>query len=489
MLRLNKISIHKKVYKLTTSMTHKLKYFAFILLLLFSMAIYAQTKVETLAELVPYLSQDNANVVLKEGTYTITVNNIKNGTFKSHTTIDNHEALVLLLFSGNNSVYDFTGVTVNVDTEVLTAFKEYNEFYELQVVGNNNVVKNLTLVDVGSVYDHPTRRACNVVMDGAGNRIEGLHLSTKGSYPYGYGETFGKGGNNVINHFKHSAFLIRGYKNHAKNCTIIHRSYGHAMFMQAADEPLIEGCYIEGTMRSTDDMLAETGTGSDGDKAGFMTYFGYKLPAGYMMSLGEGGIRAYNGGETIIDGVVYNRGTSNPTIINCTVKNMRAGVTLTHATGKKYVSGTTTIGCERGFCIGTGDIVDSYADTQYGPALGVDYVTDSGTNADITLLPYEGKSYNGSGHAAIIIGSDHKITLRSAVPNPDQNLKIQVGGDNRTIGLLKRDENYFASHIKLNNLTEYPVFLDENSSNTTGVSAGKVSDDGQNNHLFYKAMH
>ena len=470
-------------------MTHKLKYFAFILLLLFSMAIYAQTKVETLAELVPYLSQDNANVVLKEGTYTITVNNIKNGTFKFHTTIDNHEALVLLLFSGNNSVYDFTGVTVNVETEVLTAFKEYNEFYELQVVGNNNVIKNLTLVDVGSVYDPPTRRACNVVMDGAGNRIEGLHLSTKGSYPYGYGETFGKGGNNVINHFKHSAFLIRGYKNHAKNCTIIHRSYGHAMFMQAADEPLIEGCYIEGTMRSTDDMLAETGTGSDGDKAGFMTYFGFKLPAGYMMSLGEGGIRAYNGGETIIDGVVYNRGTSNPTIINCTVKNMRAGVTLTHATGKKYVSGTATIGCERGFCIGTGDIVDSYADTQYGPALGVDYVTDSGTNADITLLPYEGKSYNGSGHAAIIIGSDHKITLRSAVPNPDQNLKIQVGGDNRTIGLLKRDENYSASHIKLNNLTEYPVVLDENSNNTTGVSAGKVSDGGQNNHLFYKAMH
>ena len=57
---------------------------------------------------------------------------------------------------------------------------------------------------------------------------------------------------------------------------------------------------------------------------------------------------------------------------------MRAGVTLTHATGKKYVSGTTTIGCERGFCIGTGDIVDCYADTQYGPALGVDYITDSG---------------------------------------------------------------------------------------------------------------
>ncbi|WP_282112067.1 hypothetical protein [Maribacter stanieri] len=459
-----------------------------VCLLLTSITVSAQTMVNSLEELFPYLQQDSVEVVLKPGTYTIIAEDIINDKFKSETNIDRHKALVLLLFSGNSSTYDFTNVNLHVETKVLTVYGEYDEFYEIQVTGNNNVIKNLTMADIGSVNDYPKRRACNVVMDGANNKIEGLHLSTKGSYPYGYGETFGKGGKNVIPHFKHSAFLVRGYKNHVKNCTIIHRSYGHALFMQAADEPLIEGCYIEGAMRSTDDMLAETGTGSDGDKAGFMTYFGYKLPPGYMMSMGEGGIRAYNGGETIIDGVEYNRGTSNPTIINCTVKNMRAGVTLTHATGTKYVSGTTVIGCERGFCIGTGDIVDSYADTQYGPALGVDYITDSGMNAEITLLPYEGKSYNGSGHAAIIIGSNHKITLKNSNPNPDQNLKINIGGDNRTIGLLAKDENYSASNILLHNFTEYPVVLDDNSSNCNGISASKVLDEGQNNHLFFKEI-
>ena len=368
---------------------------------------------------------------------------------------------------------------------MFTAYEnQRKEFYEIQITGNNNVLKNLTLVDVGSVYDAPAKRATNVVMDGASNRIEGLHLSSKGSYPYGYGETFGKGGKVVIKHRKHSAFLIRGYKNHAKNCTIIHRSYGHAMFMQAADKPLIEGCYIEGAIRSTDDMLTEEGSGNEADKAGFKTYFGYKLPKAYMMSLGEGGIRAYNGGETIIDGVEYRRGTSNPTIINCTVKNMRAGITLTHATGKKYVEGCTLIGNERGFCIGSGDIIDCYADAQYGPALGVDYTRDQGTNADITLLPYEGKTYNGSGHAAIIVGSNHKITLRNAVPNPDKNLTINIGGDNRTIGLLKKDENYSASNIILHTLSGYPVVLDDNSKNCTGVSVGEVKDEGFNNHIF-----
>ena len=120
--------------------------------------------------------------------------------------------------------------------------------------------------------------------------------------------------------------------------------------------------------------------------------------------------------------------------------------------------------------------------------MGVDYISDQGTNADVTLLSYEGPSYNGSGHAAIIIGSNHKITLRNAVNNADQNLKINIGGDNLTIGLLKKDENYLASNIVLHNLTNYPVVLDENSRNCTGISVRDISDEGQNNHIFLNKM-
>ncbi|MFY0713605.1 hypothetical protein J1D01_08010 [Seonamhaeicola sp. NFXS20] len=453
-------------------------------LLISCLELTAQTMVNSLQELLLYLDDNNVHVKLKPGTYTISAKDIHEGHFKSATVVKN-QANVLFLFEGNNSIYDFTGVTINVKTEVLSAFpSKREELYEIQIIGNKNILKNLTMVDEGSVHDAPTRRATNIVMDGASNRIEGFHITTRGAYPYGYGDAFGKGGKSVINHRKHSSFLIRGYKNHAKNCTIIHRSYGHAMFMQAADWPIIEGCYVEGEMRSTDDMWTEKGMGSEADKVDFKTVWGYKLPKGYMMCLGEEGIRAYNGGETIIDGKEYRRGTSNPTIINCTVKNMRAGVTLTHATGKKYVEGTTVIGCERGFCIGSGNIVDCYADTQYGPALGVDYESDQGTKADITLLPYEGKSYNGSGHAAIIIGSNHKIILRNAVGNANKNLKINIGGDNKTIGLLKRDENYSASNIILHNFTDYPVVLDDNSKNCTGVSVGQVIDEGSNNHIL-----
>ncbi len=458
--------------------------------ILFSLKGTAQIEVSSLNELLPFLQKDSVHVKLAPGTYTVTAQDIKDSLFTRFSNIMKHKVYALLLFEGNNSIYDFTGATLNVKTEVFNAFTNYDDFYELQTIGSNNVIKNLTMVDVGSVHDYPKEGACNVVMDGANNRIEGFHISTKGSYPYGYGETFGKGGRNVIRHYKHSAFLIRGYKNHVKNTTIIHKCYGHAIFMQAADYPIVEGCYVEGEMRSSDDMLAEAGTGSDADKVDFMTYWGYKLPAGYMMCLCEEGIRAYNGGETVVDGVEYKRPTSNPTIINCTIKNMRAGVTLTHATGKKYVKGCTAMGCQRGFCIGTGDIIDCYADCQHGPALGVDYDTDEGMNAEVTLLPYEGKSYNGDGHAAIILGSNHRIILRNALPKgaADQNLKINVGGDNRTIGLLAKDENYFAGNNIIHNFTEHPIVLDDNTKSNKGISASKVEDNGIHNFIFEKEM-
>ena len=82
---------------------------------------------------------------------------------------------------------------------------------------------NLTMVDDGAVTDRPTRRATNVVIDGSENRVEGFHMTIKGSWPYGYGDCFGKGGTDaVIKHYKHSALLIRGTSNHVKNCTLIH---------------------------------------------------------------------------------------------------------------------------------------------------------------------------------------------------------------------------------------------------------------------------
>ncbi|MGQ1786084.1 MULTISPECIES: hypothetical protein [unclassified Saccharicrinis] len=460
------------------------KILTLLLLMFFTLHSSAFSRtVNSLKELLPYLDDDHVNVVLKPGTYSITTEDIKGGTYGTSDCED--RAKILLLFSGSNSTYDFTGVTLNIETAVFNCFGKYR-VHEVVVTGNNNVLKNLTMVDVGSVYDGPNKGALGVCMDGKDNLIEGFHMTVKGSYPYGYGDAFGKGGkNNMINHRKHSAFLVRGLRNHAKNCTIIHRSYGHCMFMQAASYPTIEGCVIEGAVRKTDDMLAETsGPAFDID---FMTTWGYRLPAGYMLSLGEAGIRAYNGGTTIIDGEIIKRGTDNPTILNCTIKNMRTGVTVAHATGKKYVEGCIVIGCENGYSLGNGDVVNCKADCAYGPVYASTYGNDKGYHADITIIPAENGYYNGSGSVAYIGGSGHKITLKGSSEAVENGLRIMVGGDKGNIRLLNgnfpHQNNFKGADFELNNLTDYPVYLSPKSSGVKVKSKGKVIDEGIGNQI------
>ncbi|WP_405607904.1 hypothetical protein [Polaribacter sp. Asnod1-A03] len=464
-----------------------LKLLLFGLFLTANSTLYAQTVVSSLNELMPFLDDDHVVVKMKPGIYTITSEDVKKGLYKKELKLKKISK-ILLLFEGNNSTYDFTGVTIKIDTKVHQSFGNF-QVHELQIIGNNNVLKNLTLVDEGSVYDAPTLRATNIVMDGSHNKIEGFTVTTKGSFPYGYGDAFGKGGKSIIRHRKHSACLVRGESNHLKNSTFFHKSYGHCIFMQGANNPLIEGCYVQGEVRKTDDMLAEAGTGSPADKVDFMTVWGYKLPAGYMMSKGEAGIRAYDGGETIIDGKTYKRGTSNPTVKNCVVKNMRTGVTVAHATGKKYVENCTSLGNENGFSLGSGEVVNCRADVIYGPAYASTYERDVAYNADITILSSTEEYYNGSGNVAYIGGSGHKIIFRGSNQGVEQGLQIKVGGDKNNIrllhGNLPNQNDFKGLDFELINLTNFPVFLSDKSSGISGESLGKISNSGTNNVLEF----
>lgn len=447
---------------------------------------FSQVEVNSLDGLIPYLDDDDVHVKLAPGTYTVTAADITSGrygkSFSAGEYISNH--FVIFPFEGNNSTYDFTGATINIKTETFTA-KGSVDFREIRVIGSHNVLLNLTLVDDGSVHDAPSFRAQSLVIDGAYNRIEGFHVTVKGSYPYGYGDAFGKGGGSVINHRKHSACLVRGESNHIKNCTFIHRSYGHCIFMQAASNPIIEGCYVEGEVRTTDDMLAEEGTGSPADNVDFMTVWGYRLPPGYMLSLAEAGIRAYNAGSTIVDGVEYSRGTSNPTVKNCTIKYMRTGVTIAHASGNRYVEGCTAIGCENGFSLGSGEVVNCRADCTYGPVYSSTYESDKNYNADITILPASDPYYNGSGSVAYIGGSGHNIILRGSEEAIQEGLTVKVGGDKNNIrllyGNLPHQNDFGGSDFTLQNLSGYPVYLSNKSSKVTGQSCGEVTDEGTNN--------
>jgi len=405
--------------------------------------------VSSIEALIPYLDDDNVKVRLAPGTYNIDKN-------------DSVAKNPIFCISGSNSTYDFTGATINIDTDVLSAHGGV-DYQHMVIVGNNSLIKNLKLIDDGSVYDRPGRRATNIALEGRHNVIDGLYMETRGSWPYGYGDLFGKSSTYIIKHYKHSSLKLSGDYNTIRNCKVYHYAYGHGYVMQAAQNPTIENCYMEGEVRSTDEMLAETsGPAYDRD---FMARGG-RLKPGMMKSTGEEGIRAYNRGDCMINGKRVERGTDNITVKNTTVKYMRGGVTLTLSDGFKYVEGCTAIGCESGFKVGTGGkVVDCYGDCQYGPVFAVDYTHDKGIPVDITMMPYSGEHVNYRKHMARIIGGDHNVTIRGVESNPDQDLKFFVGGDDNVV----------------NNLTNYPMELSSGSSNNSGQSRGSITDNGSKN--------
>ncbi len=451
-----------------------------------SFAAPKSVSVSSLAELLPTLKESNQTVTMAPGKYRITTKDAKAGKYPEKSeVVEGQFKNVLLLITGSDNTFDFTDVTIEVETGVFGAFDNRNELHDLHILGNKNVVKGLKIQDIGKRTDAPRWGCTNIVVDGANNRLEGVELRSTGSHPYGYGEIYGKGRVKTMALRKHSALLVRGDFNHIKDCKIYHFAFGHFLFMQGANTPTIEGCYIEGEMSSTDVILKEKGTGSAADKIDFMTSYGYKTPAGYTLCLGEDGIRTYNRGNTMINGERFLRGTNDVTVRNCTVKHARGGVALTLSSGKKIVENVTLIGCQGGFNVGSGgQIINCRADAAFGPALTAHYEKDKNLTADITIIPYDGPKYagNGSGQVAHLIGSGHNVILRKGEGlKADKNLEITIGGDRRTVGDLGEVSNYSASNITLVNETDFAVVVGDKASNVKITTNAKVTDNGTNN--------
>ncbi|MFI3263699.1 MAG: fimbrillin family protein [Rikenellaceae bacterium] len=481
-------------------------------------------RVSSLADMQPLLKMDNVQVELATGDYYVTPMDITNGVYSATAeVVEGTYTSSIFLVEGNGSTYDFgnSTITINADAYDVAGC----EAYPLHIIGSENTVKNYTQVDDGEAIDVHVNGVTNVVIDGRENIVENITIHSTGSYPYGYGECFGKGGTNtVIGHYKHCGVLVRGLDNIFRDSHVYHRAYGHCVFMQGAFNPTIENCYIEGAISTTEAIYAEKGTGSAADNANFRTTWGFYMTENfkYTMALTEEGIRAYNGGNTIIDGVRYENGTTSPTILNNTVKNARAGVTLTHASGTKYVEGCTIIGCDRGFAIGSGNIVDCYADAQFGPAFGVDYSTDSGITAEITIIDGSSAEYvtvdgvdyktsNGTGHIAYIFGKNHNLTFRDGRTDKDaviyttcadpniSECAFDLGGDCRTIGEIWEDEYsegydpetldddmYPLTSSTITNYTTWPIRIDSEATGNTIYSNGEVTEEIPGNNTVYR---
>ncbi|UXP32607.1 hypothetical protein N6H18_01310 [Reichenbachiella agarivorans] len=354
----------------------------------------ADIQVSSLADLAKYASESGNVVTLQAGIYPLT----DYLTMDSMRIRHDRKQFQYINFSGNDNIFNLEGVEIIVDTELRIALNPPIHSDEFLIMGSNNSFAGLTIRCVG---EDTSPGGTVLQVAGRGNVLKNITIYVSGSYPYGYGDLFGKGkaSETVIRHQKHSGLLVTGSDTKLYQCKLYNRSFGHCFFVQKdAENVYFEDCYAEGEVRSTDDILAETsGPAFDAD---FRTWTQnrdgeYVVTSGYMKSLCEDGFRTY--GQI-----------KNIHFKNCTAKNTRAGFELRTNEGIR-LENCKTIGTERAYWIGDDAIVKNCSgDANYGPLM---FVEGSNVNVELTVDPAESDRLV---HALVTIqGSNNKIVLKS----------------------------------------------------------------------------
>lgn len=411
--------------------------------------------VESLEELRLHLPSDGVKVRLVPGVYRL----------------DTATSPDFLDFSGNSTHFDFTGVKLEVDTALLQRFREGTNI--LMLSGNRILLEGLSLETIGGLSPPGGSRAISI--KGNDVTVKNVSLRLEGSYPYGYGSYFGIGAGAAVNPQKLNGIRVGGINGQVINCRVIMRSFGHAIFVRGGVNTLIKDCYVEGVLRKTDDILAETS--GLAFEQNFTQYTGEPIPAGRMTSLSEDGIRAY-GEDPLI-----NRRTRNVRVENCRVVRMRRGICLAFAEGDNHIIGCEVTESERvGFHIGSNTMVrDSRGDALFTQLL--DISSTRSRNADVEMEVLDSRKYFGNTLLAKINGTGHRVVLREAQPGVvPAELSIELGTD-RGFGAGRMPDTR-ANRVRLANATPATVILHPTVTGSLVGSAGPVRDLGVENTVF-----
>ncbi len=431
-----------------------------------------EIKIRSLQELATYAAESGNTIIMVPGVYQmedyLTAGVIRN------TKPDGIGRYAMIEFSGNNNVFDLTGVTIEVNTKLLSVFEaRVSEFY---VSGKNVHIKGLTVTDIGN---HPTfKGGHSFTIAGDGAIIEKVTLNISGSSPYGYGDLLGKGGGALVPLKKHSGMCIEGLNDTIVDCSIYSKAFGHLFFVQGGRNVLFENCYAEGVTRTTDDMLAEvSGPAYEVHFAAvYQNYEGKrKITPGYTKSLNECGFRMYGKGG--VKGIK----TGAVTAVNCKAKNTRIGFAFGKITDDVLIKDSEAIGCEVGFNLTGVKVENSRGDVVNGPLLHM----NKGLASDIEmeLLPTESKT---TVHAlACIAGNNHNITLtkyRNMARRQIHPIKIGSTRPSANNGFSPLGTTP-TSGVVLTNLTGMPVELNSVSSLCKVNTNGEFTDKGIDNEI------
>jgi len=426
-------------------------------------------EINSLSEFKQYLNKDNVRVKLKEGNYQI----------------DEAKKIRFIEITGNHSYFDLTGVRFMVDTKLfsrsdLEKSKDGNSMYcAIEISGNHTTLEGLYIETYGN---KPGLQSKNKIFNivGEGVVLKNVEVRTAGSSPWGYGSLYGLGGGGE----RKMKGIRVGYP--AKNvkligCKVHMRAMGHAIFLQGAENTLVEDCHVDGLLRTTDAILAETsGYGFDKDfyalkprhphKKGYVegtviAEDGKILP-GEIVSLSEDGIRMYpeyNGHKT-----------KNTTVKGCTVTQMRRGIcTGLNTLGDKVIDCEVIDCVATGFNVGSQDtLINCSANAKYAEAFGVPYTNAKNAYVEMNILD----SRNGMANdmLAKINGTGHHVVVKTIDNNfipENMAIKLSVW---EGYGNYNPKATMHATDIKLENQTTAKIQLFSGAHNIDVNSKGEV---------------
>ncbi|MCG1037435.1 hypothetical protein [Polaribacter sargassicola] len=427
--------------------------FLFSLLFISYVVEAKKIKINSLQALAKYAAESGNTITMEPGVYKLT-------DYLTLDSIKTRKIYQYITFSGSNNIFNLKGVEIELDTEIRTLLNPPIHSDEFLITGSNNTFFGLTIRCVGQ----GTSKGGTVLqVAGAYNTLKEITLHVAGSYPYGYGDLFGKGKQKetTIKHRKHSGLLVTGNETKLYGCKVYNRSFGHCFFIQQHPKNVyFEDCYAEGEVRSTDEILAETS--GPAFEINFKTWTQnrkgeYVVTPGYMKSLCEDGFRTYGKCENI-------------TFKNCTAKNTRGGFELRF--NEARLENCKTIGTERAYWIGDNTtMINCKGDANYGPLLFVE-----GSNVDVELMVDSAESDRKVHSLITVLGTNNKVVLKAAEGKKrTQELPILVGYTPPMHGeSMSPYSQAEVNKLHLINQTGMPISIGEMAKNSIIETDGEI---------------
>ncbi|PHS07780.1 MAG: hypothetical protein COA78_13270 [Blastopirellula sp.] len=397
--------------------------------------------------------------------------------------------------SGSNNDIDLTGVYIKVPMEIVSGSTLFN------LTGNHITLRGGTLegtypdgkieiTDFGAYNQKNKFGSMNEMkIPGDDNKVIGMKMTVRGSFPYGYGNMYGIGAGSVVKLRKHCGIQITGNRAIIDSCNIKMEAFGHAIYVQGGDRTTVRNTVVEGTLRPSNDCYNETDAGDLAKKFNYQLQWpedvrGLPIPRDHMINCTEDGIRAYKGaGHMIVD--------------NCVVKKSRGGIKL-YMAKSAIVSNCQVLDCVvQGYSLPSrGVISNSSGNAAYGPLLYIHSDSHSNQKIDLKVLPAPHSL--GDHPLAAIKGQGHSITLTQAGNSKPETPRPIIVGYPMRFDFLSVDypdvpagyekhfskyspKTYKASGITIDNGTTHPVVLGKLSQGNAITSIGTVRDYGANN--------